>query len=124
MDKLKTSFNAGVEYQAFTQDGQNFSVSLTDNSKSAAPSASVINGGVNTLYSFQADVELTPKTILTFGSGFISYNYFRTDKLKGSVTANKDFNNQVVPRIALNQNFIDALALRASLNRRVLLHQF
>jgi len=117
MDKFKTSFNAGVEYQTFTQDGQNFLVNSTDNSKSAAPSASVINGGANTLYFLQADVELTPKTILTFGSGFISYNYFRTDKLKGNATANKDFNNQIVPRIALNQNFSDALALRASLSR-------
>ena len=117
MDKFKTSFNAGVEYQTFTQDGQNFLVNSTDNSKSAAPSASVINGGANTLYFLQADVELTPKTILTFGSGFISYNYFRTDKLKGNATANKDFNNQIVPRIALNQNFSDALALRVSLSR-------
>jgi iron complex outermembrane recepter protein len=117
MEKLKTSFNAGVEYQTFTQDGQNFSVSSVDNSKAAAPAASVLNGGANTLYFLQADVELTPKTILTVGSGFISYNYTRTDKLKNNVTSNKDFNNQVVPRIALNQNFSEALALRASLSK-------
>ena len=114
MEKLKTSFNAGVEYQTFLQDGQNFSVSTADNSKAAAPAASVLNGGSNNLYFIQADVELSPKTILTLGSGFISYNYFRTDKLKGNATDNKDFNNQVAPRIALNHNFGDFLALRTS----------
>ena len=117
MDKLKTSLNAGIEYQSFSQDGQNFSVTALDNVKAASPAASVVNGGANTLYFLQADVELTPKTILTVGSGFISYNYTRTDKLKNNVTSNKDFNNQVVPRIALNQNFSDALALRASLSK-------
>ncbi|MCU0467975.1 MAG: TonB-dependent receptor [Arcicella sp.] len=117
MEKLKTSFNAGVEYQTFTQDGQNYSVSTTDNSRAATPAASVLNGGSNTLYFIQADVELTPKTILTLGSGFISYNYFRTDKLRGNTTDNKDFNNQVAPRIALNHNFGDFLALRASLSK-------
>ena len=117
MEKLKTSFNAGVEYQTFTQDGQNFSVSPVDNSKAATPGASVLNGGSNSLYFVQAEMELTPKTILTLGSGFISYNYFRTDKLKGNVTGNKDFNNQIAPRIALNHNFGDVLALRASLSK-------
>ena len=117
MDKFQLAFNAGVEYQTFTQDGQNFSVSTADNSKAAAPAASVLNGGSNTLYFLQAEAELTPKTILTVGAGFISYNYFRTDKLKNNVTSNKDFNNQVAPRIALNHNFGDALALRASLSK-------
>ena len=120
MEKFKTSFNIGTEYQSFTQDGQNFSVTSNADytiTKAAAPAASVVNGGANTLYFVQADVELTPKTILTIGSGFISYNYSRTDKLKNNVTSNKDFNNQIVPRIALNQNFSDALALRASLSK-------
>ena len=120
MEKFKTSFNVGTEYQTFTQDGQNFSVTSNADytiTKAAAPAASVVNGGANTLYFVQADVELTPKTILTIGSGFISYNYSRTDKLKNNVTSNKDFNNQIVPRIALNQNFSDALALRASLSK-------
>ena len=117
MEKLKTSFNAGIEYQSFTQDGQNFSVNSLDNKKGTTPAASVLNGGENTLYFLQAEVELTPKTILTFGSGFISYNYFRTDKLKNTVTGNKDFNNQIAPRIALNHNFGDVLALRASLSK-------
>ncbi len=120
MDKFQLAFNAGVEYQTFTQDGQNFSVTANaDNvlARAAAPAASVLNGGANTLYFAQAEVELTPKTILTVGSGFISYNYTRTDKLRGNVTSNKDFNNQVAPRIALNQNFSDALALRASLSK-------
>ena len=92
MEKFKTSFNAGIKYQSFTQDGQNFRVTSLDNKKGATPAASVLNGGENTLYLLQAEVELPPKTILTFGSGFISYNYFRTDKLKNNVTGNKDFN--------------------------------
>ncbi len=117
MDKFQLAFNAGVEYQTFTQDGQNFSVSSVDNSKASSPAASVVNGGSNTLYFVQAEAELSPKTILTVGTGFISYNYFRTDKLKNNVTSNKDFNNQIAPRIALNHNFGDALALRASLSK-------
>jgi iron complex outermembrane recepter protein len=117
MDKFQLAFNAGVEYQTFTQDGKNFSVSTADNTRAANPAASVVNGGSNTLYFAQADIELTPKTILTGGVGFISYNYFRTDRLKGNATDNKDFNNQVAPRIALNHNFGDFLALRASLSK-------
>jgi iron complex outermembrane recepter protein len=120
MDKLQLAFNAGVEYQTFTQDGQNYSVAVSgDNilSRSAAPAASVVNGGANTLYFLQGEVELTPKTILTVGSGFISYNYTRTDRLKNNATDVKNFDNQVVPRIALNQNFSDAFALRASLSK-------
>ncbi len=120
MDKFQIGLNAGVEYQTFTQDGQNFGVTLNgDNvlARNAAPAASVLNGGANTLYFVQADVEITPKTILTVGSGFISYNYTRTDKLKGNVTSNKDFNNQVAPRIALNHNFGSALALRTSFSK-------
>jgi iron complex outermembrane recepter protein len=120
MEKFKTSFNVGTEYQSFTQDGQNFSVTSNADytiTKAAAPAASVVNGGANTLYFVQADMEITPKTILTIGSGFISYNYTRTDRLKNNVTSNKDFNNQVVPRIALNQNFSDAIALRTSLSK-------
>jgi iron complex outermembrane recepter protein len=119
MNKLKTSFNAGVEYQTFLQDGVNYSVTSNADytiTKAAKPGASVLNGGSNTLYFIQADVDLTPKTILTVGSGFISYNYYRTDRLNGNATSNKDFNNQVAPRIALNQNFGDFLALRASLS--------
>ena len=117
MDKFQLAFNAGVEYQTFDQDGKNFSVSTADNSRAANPAASVVNGGSNTLYFAQADIELTPRTILTGGVGFISYNYFRTDKLRGNATANKDFNNQVAPRIALNHNFGDFLALRTSLSK-------
>jgi iron complex outermembrane recepter protein len=117
MDKFQLAFNAGVEYQNFTQDGQNYSVTSLDNVRAANPAASVVNGGANTLYFAQADIELTPRTILTGGLGFISYNYFRTDKLRGNVTSNKDFNNQVAPRIALNHNFGDFLALRASLSK-------
>jgi iron complex outermembrane recepter protein len=120
MDKFQIGINAGVEYQTFTQDGQNYSVTLSGDNvlgRNATPAASVLNGGANTLYFLQADVEITPKTILTVGSGFISYNYTRTDRLKANVTSNKDFNNQVAPRIALNQNFSDAFALRASLSK-------
>jgi iron complex outermembrane recepter protein len=121
MDKLQIGLNAGMEYQSFIQDGQNYGVTLnaTDNSqiKASKPSANVYNTGANTLYFIQADVELTPKTILTVGSGFISYNYSRIDRLNNFATSNKDFNNQVAPRIAINQNFGDFLALRASLSK-------
>ncbi|MDZ7897599.1 MAG: TonB-dependent receptor [Arcicella sp.] len=117
MDKFQVAFNAGVEYQTFTQDGKNYSVTTTNNTRAANPAASVVNGGSNTLYFAQADIELTPRTILTGGVGFISYNYFRTDRLKGNATGNKDFNNQIAPRIALNHNFGDFLALRASLSK-------
>jgi iron complex outermembrane recepter protein len=120
MDKFKIGLNAGVEYQTFTQDGQNYGVTLTGDNvlgRNATPAASVLNGGANTLYFLQADVEITPKTILTLGSGFISYNYTRTDRLKSNATDVKNFDNQVVPRIALNQNFGDAFALRASLSK-------
>jgi iron complex outermembrane recepter protein len=119
MEKLKTSINVGTEYQTFNQDGVNYSVTSNADysiTKAALPAASVINGGSNTLYFVQADVELTPKTILTAGAGFISYNYFRTDRLKNNATSKKDFNNQVAPRIAINHNFGEALALRASLS--------
>lgn len=117
MDKLQMAFSAGVEYQTFSQDGKNFSVSSTDNLKAATPAASVVNGGDNTLYFAQADIELTPKTILTGGIGFISYNYSRVDKLKNNATDTKNFNNQIVPRVALNHNFGDFLALRTSLSK-------
>lgn len=119
MNKLKIGINAGVEYQTFLQDGVNYGVTSNADlsiTKAAKPGASVLNGGANTLYFIQADVELTPKTILTVGSGFISYNYYRTDRLKNNATSNKDFNNQIAPRIALNHNFGDFLALRASLS--------
>jgi iron complex outermembrane recepter protein len=120
MDKFQLAFNAGVEYQTFTQDGVNFSVTSNADfsiTRAANPSASVVNSGSNTLYFAQADIELTPRTILTGGIGFISYNYSRTDRLKGNATSNKDFNNQVTPRIALNHNFGDFLALRTSLSK-------
>ena len=119
MDKFKIGINAGVEYQSFIQDGINFSVTSNADysiTKAAAPGASVVNAGANTLYFIQGDFELTPKTILTVGSGFISYNYSRVDRLKNNATSNKDFNNQVAPRIAINHNFGDFLALRASLS--------
>lgn len=41
MEKFKTSFNGGIEYQSFTQDGQNFRVTSLDNKKGATPAASV-----------------------------------------------------------------------------------
>ena len=120
MDKFQIGINAGVEYQTFLQDGQNYGITINaaDNStiKASKPGANVVNGGENTLYFIQADVEITPRTILTVGSGFISYNYYRTDRLSNNATSRKDFNNQVAPRIALNQNFGDFLALRASLS--------
>ena len=120
MDKLQFSINAGVEYQSFIQDGINFSVTSNADfsiTRAATPGASVVNAGANTLYFIQGDIELTPKTILTAGAGFISYNYSRTDRLKSNATDNRDFNNQVAPRIAINHNFGDFLALRASLSK-------
>ena len=119
MDKFKFGINAGVEYQSFIQDGVNFSVTSNADysiTKAAAPGASVVNAGANTLYFIQGDFEITPKTILTVGTGFISYNYSRVDRLKNNATDVRDFNNQVAPRIAINHNFGDFLALRASLS--------
>lgn len=121
MDKFQIGLNAGVEYQNFLQDGINFGVTVNalDNSiaKNARPGASVVNGGSNTLYFIQGDFEITPKTILTLGTSFISYNYYRTDRLNNNLTDNKDFNNQLAPRIAINQNFGDFLALRTSFSK-------
>jgi iron complex outermembrane recepter protein len=125
MEKLKTAFNFGVEYQNFSQTGSNGPLSALDgqslkskiNSASDSIAASVVNRGHNLLYFVQAEVELTPKTILTLGVGYNTYQYEREDVLKKSDNIRfKDFDPITAPRIALNHVFGDGLAFRASLS--------
>ena len=53
MNKFQIGLNAGVEYQTFIQDGQNYGITINaaDNStiKASKPGANVVNGGENTL---------------------------------------------------------------------------
>lgn len=72
----------------------------------------------NTQYSvfYQSETALAAQTMLVFGLSYNSLNYKVNNYLKQNQSGIKKFKPQASPRLALSQNFSDALSLHASVS--------
>lgn len=110
---LPTSFIVGAEFnQGLTKGTQYVNNHGTEGA---------LNGNIdyrNTLYSlfYQSETHLAEHTLLTLGLSYNSLKYDVSNYLVPAQSGIKDFKPQATPRIALSQNFSEALSLHASVS--------
>ena len=110
---LPTEFTVGAEFnQGLTKANQ-----FVNNHGTEGPLTNNLDYR-NTLYSLflQSETMLTAKTVFTFGLSYNGLKYDISNYLSPQSSGVKNFKAQASPRIALSQNFSEALSLHASLS--------